>query len=154
MRHGLVELSFKVHRGFVTESAVEPLAVVKDFDPLEDGCAGLVPRGKLVAMNQFPFQSAPEAFHEGVVVAVAAVGSCWGRTPAWAKPLPVGGTGVLDALVRVMYQSGGAAAGASAPCQRRPVTAWWPVCPPSPSRCNAGCNDPKPRPHTGSLRRF
>ena len=28
---------FKVHRGFVTEDAVESLAVVKDFDPLEDG---------------------------------------------------------------------------------------------------------------------
>jgi hypothetical protein len=29
----LVELGFKVHRGFEAEGAVEPLAVVKDFDP-------------------------------------------------------------------------------------------------------------------------
>jgi hypothetical protein len=36
MRHDLVELSFKVHREFVTEGAVEPLPVVKDFDSLED----------------------------------------------------------------------------------------------------------------------
>jgi hypothetical protein len=33
----LVEFGFKVHRGMETEGAVEPLAVVKDFDPLEDG---------------------------------------------------------------------------------------------------------------------
>jgi hypothetical protein len=32
----LVDLVFKVHRGFGTERAVEPRAVVKDFDPLED----------------------------------------------------------------------------------------------------------------------
>jgi hypothetical protein len=37
MRHGLVDLVFKVHRGFEAEGAVEPLPVVKDFDPLEDG---------------------------------------------------------------------------------------------------------------------
>jgi hypothetical protein len=35
MRHDLVELSFKVHREFVTECAAEPLPVVKYFDPLE-----------------------------------------------------------------------------------------------------------------------
>jgi len=33
----LVELRFKVHRGMKTEGAVEPLAVVKDFDPFKDG---------------------------------------------------------------------------------------------------------------------
>jgi len=38
MRHGLVELSFKVHKRFATECVVEPLPVVKDFDPLENGC--------------------------------------------------------------------------------------------------------------------
>src|SRR5665213_1796792 len=40
MRHGLVDLVFKIHRRFIAEGAVEPLAVVKDFDPLEDGGAG------------------------------------------------------------------------------------------------------------------
>jgi len=63
MKHGLVELSFKVHRGFETGRAVEPLAVVKDFNPLEDRCPGLVSHGELAATNQFPFQSAPENFH-------------------------------------------------------------------------------------------
>lgn len=35
----LIELSFKVHLGFVIRRAVEPHSVVKDFDPLEDGRA-------------------------------------------------------------------------------------------------------------------
>jgi hypothetical protein len=43
-------LVFKVHRRFVTEGAVEPLAVVKDFHPLEDGGAGFGPRGEGVPM--------------------------------------------------------------------------------------------------------
>jgi hypothetical protein len=52
MRHGLVELRFKVHRGFVTECAVEPLPVVKDFDPFKDHSVRLLARGKLAAMDQ------------------------------------------------------------------------------------------------------
>ena len=36
MRHGLVELRFKVHRGLVSEGAVEPLSVVKKLVPLTD----------------------------------------------------------------------------------------------------------------------
>lgn len=40
MRDVLIELVFKVHRGFVAERAVEPRAVVKDFDPFKDAaCA-------------------------------------------------------------------------------------------------------------------
>jgi len=41
----LVEVGFKVHRGVIAEGAVEPFPVVKDFDPLKDGGAGLGPRG-------------------------------------------------------------------------------------------------------------
>ena len=33
----LVKAGFKVHRAFEAEGAVEPLAVVKDFDPFKDG---------------------------------------------------------------------------------------------------------------------
>lgn len=59
MRHGfvLVELRFKVHRGLVAEGAVEPLPVVKDFDPLEHGSPRLGACRKLTAMHQFPFQA-------------------------------------------------------------------------------------------------
>src|SRR5665213_991317 len=98
MRHGLVDLVFKVHRGFVTDRAVEPRAVVKDFDPLEDGGAGSGPRGELVAMHEFTFEAAPEAFHGGVVIAVAASAHA-GHDARLHQPLPVVSAGVLDALV-------------------------------------------------------
>ena len=67
----LVELVFKVHRGLETEGAVEPHAVVKDGDPFKDGRSGFGPGGKLATMHQFAFEAAPDAFHGGVVVAVA-----------------------------------------------------------------------------------
>ena len=60
MRHGLVDLVFKVHRGFEAEGAVEPLPVVKDFDPLEDGGAGFGPRVESAAMDEFAFEAAPK----------------------------------------------------------------------------------------------
>src|SRR5260370_29928592 len=101
MRHGLVDLVFKVHRGFVTERAVEPRAVVKDFDPLEDGGAGFHPCGELATMHQFAFEAAPEAFHGGVVIAVAAPAHA-GHGSGLRQPLPVGSAGALAALVGAM----------------------------------------------------
>jgi hypothetical protein len=68
----LVEFGFKVHRGLATERAVEPRAVVKDFDPFKDGRARLGACGEGLPMDQTAFEGAPEAFHHGVVVAVAA----------------------------------------------------------------------------------
>ena len=67
----LVEVGFKVHRGLVAEGAVEPLPVVKDFDPLENRRARLGARGEVNARHQFPFQTVSKALHGGVVVAVA-----------------------------------------------------------------------------------
>jgi hypothetical protein len=104
MGHGLVDLVFKVHRGLVTERAVEPRAVVKNFDPLEDGGAGFGVGGEGAAMDQFAFEAAPEAFHGGVVVAVAT--STHARHgPRLGQALPVIAAGVLDALIGVMEQS-------------------------------------------------
>ena len=99
----LVELRFKVHRGFETEGAVESrlVGIVKDFDPLEDGRVRLGARGKSKTMNQFPFQSAPEAFHHGVVIAVAAAAHA-GDDARLGQALPLGG---LNALVGMMHQS-------------------------------------------------
>jgi hypothetical protein len=56
MRHVLVELGFKVHRGLISQGAVERLPVVKDFDPLEDGGASFGPGGELAAMDQLPVE--------------------------------------------------------------------------------------------------
>jgi hypothetical protein len=99
----LVELSFKVHRGFVTEGAVEPLPVVKDFDPFKDRRARGSARGEVSAMDQVAFEAAPKTFHGGVVVTVAAAahaGNDSGREPS----LPIVLTGVLDAPIGVMEQ--------------------------------------------------
>ena len=101
MKHVLVELVFKVHRGLVIERAVEPHPVVKDFDPFKDRRARGGARGKNLMMNQPSFQGAPKTFHQRVVVAVAFAGHA-GNNSGLGQSLPVGGTGVLDAAVRVM----------------------------------------------------
>jgi hypothetical protein len=51
----LVEFGFKVHRGFEAECAVEPHAVLKDFDPFEDGRVRFGARGELAAVDEFSF---------------------------------------------------------------------------------------------------
>ena len=50
---------------------MKALGIVEAFDVIEDGGAGLVVRGERLAINQLPFEGAPEAFHGGVVVAIA-----------------------------------------------------------------------------------
>ena len=82
--HILVELRFEVRRGLVTEGAVEPLAVLKDSDPLQNGGAGRGPRGTFKTMNPFAFQGAPETFHQGVVIAVAPAAHA-GDDTGWAS---------------------------------------------------------------------
>ena len=84
----LVEVGFKVQRGYDAEGAVEPQAVVKDFDPVKDGRACFLARGKLRAMHQLALEAAPEAFHQGVVVAVAAPAHA-GNDARCGPPLPV-----------------------------------------------------------------
>src|SRR5215469_9396197 len=106
MRHVLVELSFKVHRGFITERAVEPRTVVKDFDPLEDGRACLRTGSKTAAMDQFAFHGAPKTFDHGVVVTVAFAAHA-GDDSGLGQPLAIGGAGVLNTTVGVMHQSRG-----------------------------------------------
>jgi hypothetical protein len=48
---------------FETEGTVEPHAVVKDFDPFNDGGFGFGSGGKLTAMHQLPFEAAPKDFY-------------------------------------------------------------------------------------------
>ena len=50
---------------------MEALAVVEDFDEIEEFNLGLLAGVKGGAIDQFPFQGAPEAFHGGIVIAVA-----------------------------------------------------------------------------------
>ena len=50
---------------------MEALAVVKDFDEIEDGLARLGPGVEMAAVDEFVFEGAPEGLHGGIVVAVA-----------------------------------------------------------------------------------
>ena len=47
------------------------LAVIERFDVVEKSGASLLACDEVGAINQFEFQSASEAFHGGIVVAVA-----------------------------------------------------------------------------------
>jgi hypothetical protein len=64
--------AFKLGRRLIAQGAVQPLAVVEDFDVIEQGGVSLLARGKLISLpvDQFQFERAPEGFHDGVVVAV------------------------------------------------------------------------------------
>src|ERR1035441_4345824 len=55
----------------IIQCAVEALAIVKDFDEIEDPGAGFRAGGKATAIDEFEFEGAPEAFHGGIVVTVA-----------------------------------------------------------------------------------
>jgi len=63
--------TFKVHRGVITQSAVEAVRVIEGLDVIEDGQAGGVMSLELMLMERFSFERAPEGFHGGVVVAIA-----------------------------------------------------------------------------------
>ena len=94
----LVQVGFKVHRRLIAGGAVEPLPVVKHFDPFKDSGPGLGPRGELAAMHQFAFEAAPEAFHRRIVVAVA--GTAHARdNPGLHQQLPISRAGILHAAI-------------------------------------------------------
>jgi len=90
----LVQFGFKVHRGLAAEGAAEPLPVGKNFDPFKDGGLDFGARGEQAVGNRFPFEAAPEAFQDGVVVAVACAAHA-GDDARLREPLPVGAASVL-----------------------------------------------------------
>ena len=62
---------FKVHRGLITQSAVEPFWVIEGFDVIEDGQLSLAMGLEVLLMEPFGFEGTPEGLHGGVVVAIA-----------------------------------------------------------------------------------
>jgi hypothetical protein len=56
---------------------MEASAAVKGFDEIKDGLACLGSGFEVAAIDEFMFESAPEGFHGGIVVAVAF--RCWVR---------------------------------------------------------------------------
>jgi hypothetical protein len=68
---GLVEGSFVLGRGLVSQLGVTTLAVVKHFEVFEQCQARVIPRGVVVMVNQFYLERSEEAFDHGIVIAVA-----------------------------------------------------------------------------------
>src|SRR4051812_28346467 len=66
----LVVLVFEVNGRKIIQGTVSALAIVEGFDVIEDFGASLAVGSEVAAIDQFEFESAPEAFHGGVVVAV------------------------------------------------------------------------------------
>jgi hypothetical protein len=59
---------------------VEALAVVKDFDVIEEGALGLSKVGEgFVFEVQFAFEGRPEAFHGGIVMTAAGPAHAGGK---------------------------------------------------------------------------
>jgi len=50
---------------------VQSGAVIKGFDVIEDGSAGLGEGGETVMIDQFVFEAAKEALDKGIVLAVS-----------------------------------------------------------------------------------
>ena len=86
---------------------MEALAVIKDFDVVEESALGLGEVGEGFAFEvQFTFEGGPEAFHGGVVV--AATGPAHAGSKAIGEELLlVGGAGVLAAAIGVVEEAGG-----------------------------------------------
>ena len=94
---------------------MEAAAVVKDFDEIEDGLAGLGSGFEVAAINEFVFESAPERFHRGIVVTVtfAAHG---GDGLGLLEGVAIVVAGVLNAAVRVKHQACGRLAMSQSHC--------------------------------------
>ena len=81
------------------------LAVIEDFDVVEDFGSGLGSAGEIASVDQFQFEGAPEAFHGRVIVAVAS--AAHGRDePGGLKRSPEVGCGILDTAIGMEDQAG------------------------------------------------
>ena len=68
---GLVVMEFEVNWRMIIQRAMRALAIVEGFNVIEDVGARLSAGEEVTAVNEFEFEGAPEAFHGGIVVAVA-----------------------------------------------------------------------------------
>lgn len=69
-------------------------AVIEGFDVVEDGGANFGKGGEALVIDDLVFETAPEGFDEGVVVAVA-FAAHGGDQTVLGEELPVSGTGKL-----------------------------------------------------------
>jgi len=100
----LVVLVFEVHRGLITERAVDPHAVISNFNGFKDGLASFFAIGKNGLLEEFIFKRAPKRFDGGVIVAIsfAAHAGLDGRVLEEGTIL---GAGVLRAAIGMMQEA-------------------------------------------------
>src|ERR1019366_3275206 len=79
------------------------VTIVKAFDVIKDLGACLVAGDEVAAVNQFQLAGAPEAFHGGVVVAVA-FAAHGGHQACLTEGTSVIGAGVLDTPIGMKQQ--------------------------------------------------
>ena len=102
-------MGFKGNRTSVSKAGVEPGAVVEGFDVVEDGGARFGEGGEALVVNDFVFETAPEGFDEGVVVAVAR--ATHGSDQAMlGEEIAIRGAGKLAASIGVKDELGGRSA--------------------------------------------
>ena len=85
---------------------MKALGIIETFDVIEDGGLGLLVSGECPAMDQFPFDGAPEAFHGGVVVAIALAAHS-GDEAGPGQGMAVISGGILDPAIGVAEEFGG-----------------------------------------------
>jgi hypothetical protein len=105
-------LRFKGDGAEIGKAGVQSGPVIKGFDVVKDGAASLGEGGEALVVDHFVFETAPEGFDEGVVVAVsfAAHGS---DEPMLGQDLPVSDAGKLNSASHKHSQIYGASAPAS-----------------------------------------
>ena len=84
---------------------MQPDSVVEYFDVLENRGARFGARREIFVMNQFRFQRTKEAFHDGVVPAVALAAHAANHAVFFQQRLVVT-TGVLTSTIAVVNQAG------------------------------------------------
>ena len=101
----LFEFGFKDDGAGVSKAGVESGAVIEGLDVVEEGGAGLGEGSEALVVNHFVFEAAPEAFDEGVVVAIA--WATHGRDQAMlGEDFSIGGAGELAAPIGVHDEVG------------------------------------------------
>src|SRR5437762_8710171 len=89
----------------VAQCAMSALAVIEGFDVIEDLHASLVAGFEATAIDQLQFEGAPEAFHGGVIIAVASAAH-GGDQAGLTQSLTIIAAGVLDATIGMEKQLG------------------------------------------------
>src|SRR6187431_2850186 len=82
---------------------MDALAIVEGFNVVKDQEASFTASVELVAVNQFEFEGAPEAFHKGIVVTVA-FAAHGGDQTRLGQSGPVVSRSVLDTTIGMEEQ--------------------------------------------------